>query len=156
MAAQMKIEVRGMKEVRAGMKACEQDLKDLTRANKALAKVAEADIREAVPSKSGKWRGAIKGGATRTAAKVVWGRASVPYAPWIEFGGTVAWKGRGGMTRANIATHGIVRTVAYMSIKRPRVASGRYVYPTAEANAEKYLEVYTDLLDETLRRNGFR
>ena len=47
------IQVKGMKEVRAGMKACEADMKDLTRANKALAKVAEADIRGAVPSKSG-------------------------------------------------------------------------------------------------------
>ena len=61
-----------------------------------------------------------------------------------------AWK------PANIATHGIVRTVAYMSIRRPRVGDGRYVYPTAEANTEKYLEVYTDLLDDVLRRNGFR
>jgi len=153
----MKIEVKGMKEVRAGMKACEQDLKDLTRAHKQLGDVAAMDIRRAVPKKTGAWARAIKGAGTPRYAKVVWGKASVPYAGWIEFGGTVTWKSKSrGMTQANIETLGIVRTVSYMSIRRPRSPDGRYVYPTVEANAEKYLAVYTDLLDANLRRNGFR
>lgn len=137
------------------MKECEQDLKDLNRAHKKLADVAAKDIREAVPSKSGKWKGAIKGSGTRTMAKVVWGRASVPYAPWQEFGGTVKWRSRRGMGPRGPFAWGY-RTRAVMFIKRPRVPSGRYVYPTAHANEQKYLEVFTDLLAETLRRNGFR
>lgn len=73
-----------------------------------------ADAAANVPKVSGALAGSIRARSTRSEARVVMGKAKVPYAGFIEFGGRVG-KGRTGRGTG--------------SVRRPIVKAGRYLYP---------------------------
>lgn len=151
------IRVEGGRAQRKALKQVEDGLADLKEAHKRLGREAAEDIKAALPSKSGAWKAAIKDQSTTTMAKVIWGREGkgkgIVYAGWQEFGGKVLWKSRGNGP-AHIATYGIVRNVRVMRIELPRVPDGRYVYPTAEANVEKYVRLHGEYVGGLLRKAG--
>jgi len=103
-----RVEVKGFRELQAGSLVLASNMERAAGARlEQVAGAVGAGVRGRVPVRSGRLRGSVEVGRSveGEGAEVGIG-GGVPYAGWIEFGGT-----RG----------------------RPYVASGRYLYPTALA-----------------------
>lgn len=137
-----------------GLKALRRDIARLTDdfkgplydaikiAGKELSEPVAAATRSALPTsdypesdyhRPGALRGDVRTYATKTGAGVRMGRKAVPYAPWVEFGGT--------------------RHDPHESA-RPFVKAGRYLFPAAEAQASAAAGRYSDALQRALNRTG--
>lgn len=129
--AQGAVEVEGLREFRRAVKQVSSDLeKDLKRAMKAdVAQPLAEKVKSEVPTRSGRWRGVIRGGATAKNAYIQWGKAKVPYAAWREFGGKLP-----------------------QGPKLPFRKGGRFVHPTVESNREQAGEAAATVLEQTMRR----
>ena len=112
--------IEGLGDFRRALKNVDRELpKELrARMRSDVADPVAALVKARVPVRSGRWRKAIRGGATQRVAYVQWGRASVPYAGWMEFGGGIPNK-RSGKRKAG-------KPFRY----RTFVQEGRYVRPT--------------------------
>lgn len=116
--------IGGLRDFNRAIKQASTDTaRDLKR--ELIGEVAEPvaeRIRGNVPTRTGRWRRSIRAGATQKGAHITWGRKTVPYAGWMEFGGGIPNKrNRTGAPR----------------IRRPREADGRYVFPeVGQARAE--------------------
>ena len=81
------IQVRGAKELAAGLRKAGIDLKDLREQNKQAAQVVVGEGRRQVPVRSGSLQRSIRAGATQKAGVVRAGNnGSVPYANPIHWG----------------------------------------------------------------------
>lgn len=131
------VRIEGLREFnRAVRKASNETAKQLRREMKRrVAEPAAQRVRANVPVDSKRWQRAIRPGATQRGAHITWGRASVPYAPWIEFGG----RRRHGPGGAAVAT-------------RTRVAEGRYVYPEVGRARGDAIEEAQRVLEEAFQR----
>jgi len=103
------MEVHGFRELAAGTRALAEDLDALARtAFLGVAQEAAGDVEMVVPRDSGALAASVTAALKSARSKKEGARVSMgkglPYAGWIEFGGS-----RG----------------------RPRIPSGRYLYPTA-------------------------
>ena len=139
------IQVDGLKELKKQLREVDASLtKELRRELRSVSQTAERAIRSNVPvgpARGGHWRTAIRAGATPTSAYVTWGRASVPYAPWLEFGGT--------LRRRRPVSGG------FTSIPRTRTPQGRYVFPVVR-RLQPLLERQAEAaLDRVIRKAGF-
>lgn len=149
--ADQRIYVDGLRDLRRALQALDEDLDTRAARNelraelKEVAELAAQRIRLRVPYDTSRrrkqrgvaehWRDKISAGASQRSAYVTWGRGTVPYAGWLEFGGTR--KGRGG----GEAT-------------RPRTPDGRFVFPEV-ARARSVLERnLAERLDRLIRRHG--
>lgn len=125
------IRIEGSRELRRALnkvdKSYGRELRDRLRDK--VAEPVAARIRAKVPAPTGWWRDRIKAGATQKAAYVQWGRASVPYAAPVEFGG---WP-RG----------------------REFVKEGRYVWPTAREKDPDIERAAVDVYEQVTRSAGF-
>lgn len=135
------VEIDGLREFRRALKKVDKDLPKEMRATmrRMVADPIAAKIKTKVPvgpGKGGHWRDAIRGGATQRNAYIQWGKAKIPYAGWMEFGGQLPSKRSGKRAR-------------YM---RPRADNGRWVYPTIEANREFAADAARKALDQTMSR----
>lgn len=92
-----------------------------------------------MPRKSGKAAGSVKAGVSGNNAYVQTGKKTVPYAAWLDFGGTL--KPVGG--RKN-------------TIQRPRIQGGRYLYPAIEAMQPQTEREAAEAFDETARELGLK
>ena len=102
---QPKVEVHGVDELFRGTDKLVGRIVDITpEAFERIANLAVAQVRAKVPSRTGALAASTRAGKTKKRVYVRTGKAKVPYAGWIEFGGT-----RG----------------------RPYIGGGRYLYPTA-------------------------
>lgn len=130
-----RVDVEGLSDFRRSLREVDRELPKELRAalRRDVADPVAGQVQTRVPVKSGAWRKAIRGGATQSAAYIQWGRAKVPYAGWLEFGG----KRRGGRN-----------SVAY----RNRVSTGRYVWPTVRSNEDRAAEATLQAMDRTMRR----
>lgn len=90
--------------------------KALSHAGQVAAEPIAAATRGSVPHASGSLTGSVRVTASRSGAAVRMGRASVPYAGPVDFGG---WPG-----------------------EREYIASGRYLFPAAESLADKAAALY--------------
>lgn len=88
---------------------------ELRQAAKQASQVVADEAERRVPVRSGRLRQSIRAAATTRGGVVKAGGARVPYAGWIEYGGTIKFKSRQG------------------GIHRPRLKRGRYIRPAAEA-----------------------
>jgi len=114
--------IEGLGEFRRALKQVDRELPKQLRAamRSEVADPVAEKVKSRVPVRSGRWLKAIRGGATQRTAYVQWGRASVPYAGWMEFGGGIPNKrNRTGRAR----------------VRRPFVAEGRYVHPVVSAES---------------------
>ena len=139
MAQPGQVEVEGLAEFRRALNQVDRELgKELRRTMKSeVAQPVAQRVRSRVPVRSGAWRKEIKPFATARAAGVQWGRAKVPYAAWMEFGGGIPNKrNRTGSPR----------------ISRKFLAGGRYVHPTVEESASDALGAAQGALDAVMRR----
>lgn len=135
------IQIEGLRELRAGLKLIDDRLpREMRAAWIEVARAALPRFRAAVPSRSGRWRSKITATATQRRASISWGKASVPYAPWVEFGGTVRGAGR-------------ARNV---TLVRPFRRGGRYIHPAAEQTDPHMVAVAERMLDQLTRKAGFQ
>ena len=127
-----------------GMRALRRDFTELSGYDSQLnAAIVQAGMaaatpvanvtRSTLPEESGRGEGQLHGDvrvtATRTGAAVRMGRKSIPYAGWIEFGGT------------RHAPHDSVR---------PFVPTGQYMFPAAARLAQTSARLYSEALDKGL------
>lgn len=128
------IRVVGLKEFHKRLRETDRDLgRQLTKVNKYVAGMLADATRPALPEASGALRRSLRPGATGKTARVTMGGARAPYAPWIEFGGTIAPRGT--------------------PIKRERVPSGRYLYRALAEHRDRLVDAYFDEVSAMLRRN---
>jgi hypothetical protein len=124
-----------------GMRALRRDIKRQTdeqssalytaikRAGRQAAEPVAALTRANLPHVTGRLAGDVRVTASRTGAAVRMGRKSVPYAGWVEFGGT--------RKRPHLSEREYVRT-------------GRYLFPAARGLAERSAQLYAEGLERVL------
>jgi hypothetical protein len=94
--------------------------RELKAAGTAAAEPVAARARSMLPHDTGTLAGDVRVSASRTGATVRMGRQKVPYAGWVEFGGS----------RPDGST-------------RSYVADGRYLFPAARTEAARAGELYS-------------
>jgi hypothetical protein len=87
--------------------------------------------RSRLPSVSGNLSMSVRASGTKTGGSVRMGRASVPYAGWIEFGGS----------RPDGST-------------RQFIGSGRYLFPAAAGDASRASKAYSEALEQLFGSAG--
>lgn len=95
----------------------------IRQAGKQAAEPIASRARGSVPRDTGTLAGDIRVSGSKTGATVRMGRQKVPYAGWVEFGGT--------------RPDGSTRTY---------VAAGRYLFPAAQGEAGRAAELYSAAL----------
>ena len=131
----VQVKVEGMWEFRKALRAVDTEFPKQLR--KGLNTVAEQVADEAatrVPVRSGGLKASIRPLSTQSEGRVVMGRARVPYAGWIEFGGTISPRGAP-MTR---------------EFKK----GGRYLFPVADEMEPKIRRDSARLLDAFANKAG--
>jgi len=89
-------------------------------ARRVRSQVPRSNITRRGGRKKHHWQDKIKAGGNAQGAYVRWyAEKSVPYAPWIEFGGTIEQPARG------------------VSLTRRHVKEGRYVFPEVKRSADQ-------------------
>ena len=99
----------------------------------AVAQLAVDAVRSKVPRRTGKMAASVRPGRRKNAVLVRMGKAKVPYAGWVEFGGQRTGSGGG------VAS-------------RPFIKGGRYLYPTALAMGPQLVAVANDGAKDEIRR----
>lgn len=116
--ARVWVEVTGLKEFRAQLKAMDAGLPKLIRV--ALNEASELVIsyaRPKVPHRTGRAQASLKVRSSQKEARIAAGGTRAPYYPWLDFGGTTP---RGGT--------------------RPFYTEGRFIYPGLRANRDEITE----------------
>jgi hypothetical protein len=103
----------------------------IKQAGKSAVEPVAGAVRGTVPHDSGTLSGSVRTSGTRTGGSVRMGRASVPYAGWIDFGG-----GRPDGS------------------SREFVADGRYLFPAARGLASVAADRYAAALDQVFASDG--
>ena len=123
----------------AGMKALRRDLNKMSddvsgpvyaaikQAGREAAEPVAARARASLPHVTGALAGDVRVSGTKTGAAVRMGRVKIPYAWWIEFGGS----------RPDHSS-------------RPFVRDGRYLFPAAVGLADQAAARYSEALDRIL------
>jgi hypothetical protein len=93
--------------------------------------------RQRMPVRSGRAARSVSSGVSGNRAYVSIGKASAPYAPWLDFGGTL--RPTGG--RRN-------------TIVRSKVQGGRYLYPAIEAMRPETEKAASQAFTEAAREAG--
>lgn len=133
----------GAKALRKDLNRLVDDVKSplyqaMTAAGKAAVEPVVALTREALPHsgrpdsahhRAGALAASVRSSGTRTGGNVRMGRANVPYAGWVEFGGA----------RPDTSS-------------RPFVPTGRYLFPAARGDAERAARAYADNLTSLFAR----
>jgi hypothetical protein len=126
-----------------GMSALRRDMKRLTdddrsalyaaikAAGKNAAEPVAARTRSTVANATGRLGGSVRTSGTRTGAAVRMGKASVPYAGWIEFGGA----------RPDGSS-------------REYLAGGRYLFPAAQGLGPVSADLYAAAMAHVLEMSG--
>lgn len=118
--ARVWVEVTGLRELRAQLKAMDAGLPKMIRV--ALNQASELVIsyaRPKIPRRSGRAAGSLKVRSNQQTARIAAGGQRAPHYPWLDFGGRV---GRG------------------KSVSRPFYTEGRYIYPGLRANRQEITE----------------
>ena len=113
--------------------------KAIQQAGKTAAEPVAAATRSALPHSdrrtpdAGRLAGSVRTAGTRTGASVRMGSKAVPWAGWVEFGGT--------------------RHRPFVS-SREFVRDGRYLFPAARGLAERSEQLYSDALERVFETSG--
>lgn len=95
MGAPAAIQITGAREFRAALRQMDDRLDDLKDVYREIGEVVAAEARQLVPSRSGRLGASIRAARRASGARVIAGRASVPYAGPIHFG----WPSRPNQSR---------------------------------------------------------
>lgn len=119
------IRVEGLKELHNSMKKLNSDLaKQLRLVNKTAAQLVADNAAERVPVLTGRLKKSIKALGQARSATVKEGSAKIPYAGFIDFGGTINFK-----TSSRV-------------IERPFIKEGRILFPALHAEQAKINAMY--------------
>lgn len=136
--------VTGLRELNAALKALDADAqKAMSAALKEIAEGVASDVRSLVPRRSGRLAASYKPRGSAKGAAIAFGGSSAPYAPWIEFGGSV---GKGHDRRAPHSG----------ATKRAIVKGGRYLYPAIGDNMEDVAEKVAEAIDAIVSAYGMK
>jgi hypothetical protein len=131
MAAQPQVAVVGLRALIRDFQKMSLDTSPLNPALIAAGKAAAAPIAvaatSALPKTTGTLAGDVRSSGTRTGATVRMGRAKIPYAGWVEFGGD----------RPDGSS-------------RPFYRDGRFLFPAARGLAETAAVTYSEKLGPAL------
>jgi hypothetical protein len=105
--------------------------KAIAAAGKQAVEPVAAATRASLPHDTGNLAGTVRTSGTRTGGSVRMGRASVPWAGWVEFGGS----------RPD-------------GSEREYIPTGRYLFPAARQLASKAAEDYSQALTVLFERPG--
>lgn len=129
------IRIHGLKDLQAALKAADgESQKQLRVAMNKAAEIVVDDARRRVPSRTGRLRASYRAQSGQRDAKVVAGSTRVPYAGWMEWGGSV---GRN------------------KSVKRPRVSESRYMGAAFKANYKTIVARLEEAIVDVARNAGF-
>jgi hypothetical protein len=137
MSNEYKIEVRGIRELQRAFKAIDAELpKELRQGFLGIAQRVAANASGRVPRVSGRAAGSIKPRASQRGAGIAFSDVggSVPYFPWLNFGGRVG--------RNN-------------SIERERVTPDRYIYTAIGAMKDETREAAEKAVTDAAHNAGF-
>lgn len=105
----MKVEIKGLREFKRAVGDVDRNLKkEIRLALNEAANLVVSKSKPEFPTLTGKAAASVRAASTQSAARVRAGGARAPYAPWLDFGGSVG--------RNN-------------SIRRRYQREGRYIYP---------------------------
>ena len=128
------VHLSGFRELRRALAVAGNGLQpELRDGLKRAGDVVIRDARGHIPVLTGRARGSLRVVSRGARIEAVGGKGSVPYYPWLEFGGSVS-KGR---------------------VVRPRAPGGRYLYPAVERNTSRLAAEAELALDRVLKRAGF-
>jgi hypothetical protein len=133
MSSAPQVGIVGLNAFLRDMKRLSIDTSPLNPALRAAGRAAATPIaevaRSTIPRDSGDLSGDVRVTASRTGAAVRMGRSSIPYAGWVEFGGT--------------------RRAPRVS-ERDYNARGRYLFPAADNLSSQAARLYADALGPAL------
>lgn len=133
---EQRVTVTGLRDLSKAFKALDTDAVDAMKAAlKAIAEGVAADVRSRVPRRSGRMAGSYVPRGSVKGASIAFAGTRAPYAPWIEFGGSV------GKAR---------------SVRRPVVKGGRYLYPAIDDNMADVEQKVADAISDLTSKYGFR
>ncbi len=139
-----KVEFRGIKEFVSGLKAIDANLpKELRVAFLGVAVKVAGEVAAVFPhGATGRAAASVKPRAGPKGAGIAIGGGAAPYAPWLDYGGTVG-KGH----KPGVGGSG--------SVKRPFLKEGRYLYPTIVAAHDEIEKAAAAALVRVARSAGF-
>jgi hypothetical protein len=139
-----KVEFRGIKELVAGFRAIDANLPKAMRGEFLVVAGQIAGVVAGVfpHGATGRAAGSVKPRAGVKGAGIAIGGAAAPYAPWLDYGGTVG-KGH----RPGVGGSG--------SVKRPFLREGRYLYPTIVAQHDVIAAAAGDAIVKVAKAAGF-
>lgn len=134
------IHVEGLKELRRALGQIDPQLqKNLRGRLKSIGdKVAER-ARQMMPKRSGRAASSVKSGVSGNTAYVQTGKKTVPYAAWLDFGGTLRPSGGRRGTQ-----------------HRQVIPGGRYLYPAIEQMRSQTEREALEAFEETARELGLK
>jgi hypothetical protein len=135
------VTVHGLSEFRKAVMTLEGK-SDFVDAMKRVGQLIVDDTQRRVPARSGALRASYRAAANGAGARVLWGGTKAIYAPWMEFGGRKHGKLKGRTTK---------RT---QPVDRPRLARGRYLYPSIDRNQDQIQEQVIKEMNQLLARYG--
>lgn len=135
MSDDLRIDVRGLRDLRRALKDVEETTPAALRDGLAdLSGIVADEARSRVPDRTGRARASITVRKRSAGAAIATGGRAAPYEPWLDFGGRV---GRAG------------------SIRRPFLREGRYVYPALKDKRPVINDRLDRLLGDLAAKAGF-
>lgn len=95
--------------------------------------------RSTMPRRTGRAAASVRSGVSGNRAYVQIGKAAVPYAAWLDFGGTLKPSGRRHNTQV-----------------RPKVKGGRYLFPAIAAMRPETERAAAKAFDQAAREAGLK
>jgi hypothetical protein len=129
-----KVQVTGLREFSSALKHLDANLSQELKAHfLVIATRISGIIASRVPSLSGRAARSVKAHGTMKGATITAGSASVPYYPWLDFGGKRPRDSKG----------------------RPFVPEGRYMYPAIHDEREATEAAARDALHDAAKKAGW-
>lgn len=134
------VHIEGLAELRRALGKIDAQLPKNLRAKLVpIGKRIADKARQSMPRRSGRAAASVSSGVSGNRAYVSIGRSTVPYAPWLDFGGTL---------RPSGGRHG--------TQVRQKVRGGRYLYPAINALAHDTERAASQALDDTAKELGLK
>lgn len=140
------VEVVGLTELQRALRDIEPTLKK--EFNKELRNIGNkvvTQVRAKMPVKTGRARASVKSGVRNGVAYVQGGKATVPYYPWLDFGGPTRAQGPNGPWRNG-----------WKPGRREFIPRGRYLYPTVDEMQPEIEKSAEEAFERTARQLGLK
>lgn len=129
------VKVTGIVELQKALREIDKELpKELAAGLAEAADIVARAARQKMPVKTGRAVASVKVRKQQRGAALAYGGSKAPYAPWLDFGGSV---GR------------------HKSIHRPVITGGRYIYPALKEHDVEVRAKVDEVLERMAKKAGF-